>query len=242
MARTPDDRHPYLKVAAELRAQIMSGTLAPGAQLPSTRQLAETYGVPPATIQNAVGMLKTEGYLEGHAGKGVYVRPRRARSVDVSAYFAPSPGGYSYQLLEVDAAAAAPVDVAQALELEDGQTAILRRRLLLLDGEPVELSWSYYPASIAAGSALAAPGKIRGGAPRVLAELGYPERRMVDRLSVRPPTTLEAEELEIPQGVSVIRQFRVIYSDDERPVEASVLVKPGHLYELVYEQDVPASE
>jgi len=36
----------------------------------------------------------------------------------------------------------------------------------------------------------------------------------------------------------VIRQLRVVYSDDERPVEASVLIKGAHLYELLYRQTV----
>ena len=49
------------------------------------------------------------------------------------------------------------------------------------------------------------------------------------------PTTEEVEILDLP-NVPVIRQFRVIYSDSERPVEASVLVKGGHLYELLYRQ------
>jgi GntR family transcriptional regulator len=111
----------------------------------------------------------------------------------------------------------------------------------MLRGEtPVELSRSYYPASWAAGTALAGRGKIRGGAPAVLAELGYPERGWTDRISTRPPTTEEVEVLEIPQGVPVLRQFRRVYTDGDRPVEVSVLIKPGHLYELEYQQELPA--
>jgi GntR family transcriptional regulator len=33
----------------------------------------------------------------------------------------------------------------------------------------------------------------------------------------------------------VLRTLRVVYSVGERPIEASVLVKAGHLYELRYE-------
>lgn len=36
----------------------------------------------------------------------------------------------------------------------------------------------------------------------------------------------------------MIRQLRVVYSDDERPVEASVLIKGAHFYELLYRQNV----
>ncbi|MCG5216197.1 UTRA domain-containing protein [Streptosporangium sp. KLBMP 9127] len=129
-----------------------------------------------------------------------------------------------------------PADVAAALRDERG--AVLRHRLLVHDGDPVELSWSYYPSSIAAGTPLAGRGRIRGGVPQVLADLGHPQRQFTDRVSVRPPTTEEAEGLGLPEGVPVFRQFRVIYSDDMRPVEVSVLIKGGHRYELVYHQDV----
>jgi GntR family transcriptional regulator len=37
----------------------------------------------------------------------------------------------------------------------------------------------------------------------------------------------------------VIRQLRVVLSDDDRPVEASVLVKGAHLYELQFRRLVP---
>jgi GntR family transcriptional regulator len=71
----------------------------------------------------------------------------------------------------------------------------------------------------------------------VLAELGYPQRYFVDAVSARMPTTEEVDLLALPD-VPVIRQFRVVYSDDHRPVEVSVLVKGSHLYELLYRQPI----
>jgi GntR family transcriptional regulator len=73
-----------------------------------------------------------------------------------------------------------------------------------------------------------------------LAELGYPERVFIDHVSARVPTTDELETLGLPEDVPVIRQLRVIYTDGDRPVEASILVKCAHLYELRYQQEVPA--
>jgi GntR family transcriptional regulator len=77
---------------------------------------------------------------------------------------------------------------------------------------------------------------IRGGAPQALADLGFPQRRFMDRISVRQPTETEVQGLDLPPDVPVFRQFRVVYSDGERPVEVSVLIKGGHLYELSYRQ------
>jgi GntR family transcriptional regulator len=131
-----------------------------------------------------------------------------------------------------------PADIVDGLQLTPGATAIIRTRILHHDDQPVELSASYYPAEIAVDSSLAKAAKIRVGAPQALADLGFPQRTFVDRISARPPTVEEAETLDLPDGTPVIRQLRVIYSDNERPVEASVLIKGAHLYELLYRQTV----
>lgn len=232
----PDARPQVEKIAATLRAQIMAGLLPAGHQLTSIPRLASDLGVSTTTIQSAFRTLKDEGLLASRAGAGVYVRESNPFTVRAAAYFNPADRGVTYKILDV-VEELAPADVAAAL----GEDRVVCRCRLMLRGEtPVELSRSYYPASWATGTALAGRGKIRGGAPAVLNELGHPEREWTDRISTRAPTTEEAEILEIPQGVPVLRQFRTVYTDGERPVEVSVLVKPGHLYELEYRQTIPA--
>ena len=237
MPRTRDVRPRHQQIAAELRDLIMRGELSPGTQLPSTAQLVQRYGAANATIQHALKALKDEGFLDSRVGKGVYVRDRQPFIIDASAYITPEPGRFRYQLLDVDTVVP-PADITDGLQMASGDTAIVRTRILVHDEHPVELSASYYPAEIAADSSLAKPAKIRGGAPQALAELGFPQRTFVDRISARPPTVKEAETLDLPDGTPVIRQLRVIYSDNERPVEASVLIKGAHLYELLYRQTV----
>jgi GntR family transcriptional regulator len=237
MASKLDGRPRHQQIAADLRAQIMSGQLAPGEQLPSTQHLVQRYATANATVQRALAVLKDEGFVYSRVGKGVYVRDKQPFVVQVAAYFVPAPKEYSYRLLDV-AEIRPPAEVAQAFNLTDNGMTVVRKRLMLRDSDPVELSWSYYPAEIAVHSPLAARTKISGGAPQVLATLGYPQRDFVDRLSARAPTTEELQALELPDDVPVIRQFRVIYSDDRRPVEASILIKGAHLYELSYHQTI----
>ena len=232
-----DLRPRHQQIAADLRAEIMAGDLAPGEQLPSTQHLVQRFSAANATIQRALAALKREGFIYSLVGKGVYVRDRRPFVVDAASYLAPSPKGYAYRLLDV-IEVQAPTEVASALELAPEATTVLRRRVLSHDGEPIELSWSYYPAGIAADSPLARKLRIPGGAIQALAELGYPQREFADRLSARLPTTEELEILGLPDDVPVIRQFRTIYSDHRRPVEASILIKGAHLYELRYRQPV----
>lgn len=238
MASKRDGRPRYQQIAADLRAQIMSGELAPGEQLPSTQHLVRRYAAANATIQNALAALKGEGFVYSRVGKGVYVRDKQPFVVQVAPYFTPTPTGYSYRLLDVTEDRP-PAEITEALNLSDNGTAILRKRLTLHDGDPVDLSWSYYPTEIAAHSPLAARTKIPGGAPQALTTLGYPQRNFTDRLSARLPTTEELENLELPDDVPIIRQFRTVYSDERRPVEASILIKGAHLYELLYHQTIP---
>jgi DNA-binding GntR family transcriptional regulator len=63
----------YLRIAADIREQIRSGKLRPGDRLPSTRELQQQYGAGTTAIRNAMLILRSEGLVEGHQGRGVYV-------------------------------------------------------------------------------------------------------------------------------------------------------------------------
>ena len=56
-----------------LRDEIMEGRMAPGARMPSKRQLAEHLHVSPATVEAAYGRLASEGYCESRPRSGMYV-------------------------------------------------------------------------------------------------------------------------------------------------------------------------
>lgn len=64
----------YAQIAARLRVAIAAGELAPGAGLPSVRQLAGQLRVNPATVVQAYRELETEGFVEMRQGAGTFVR------------------------------------------------------------------------------------------------------------------------------------------------------------------------
>ncbi|GAB3219301.1 hypothetical protein GCM10027447_01840 [Glycomyces halotolerans] len=231
-----DTRPDHQKVAADIRAQIASGELPAGCQLPSTSQLIEQFGVANATVQKALTLLKDEGYLSSRRGKGVYVRDREVHVVGAKSYITPD-GSYTYELLCVKEVVP-PRPVGALLRLGEGEQAFERKRLMLYNDEPVELATSYYPSKIASGTPLARKARIKGGAPKVLADLGYAQKHMIDTTAARHPTTEEVELLRLPQGVPILRQLRLITATRDIPVEASVLIKPSHLYEVRFEADL----
>jgi GntR family transcriptional regulator len=63
----------YRRIIADLRRRIAAGEFAPGAKLPSTRALAEMYGVAPGSVRQAITLMIESGELRGHQGLGVFV-------------------------------------------------------------------------------------------------------------------------------------------------------------------------
>jgi GntR family transcriptional regulator / MocR family aminotransferase len=59
----------------QLRGAILSGRLAPGTRLPSTREMASELSVARNTVLNAFDQLYAEGYLVRRVGDGTYVSP-----------------------------------------------------------------------------------------------------------------------------------------------------------------------
>jgi GntR family transcriptional regulator/MocR family aminotransferase len=63
----------YQQLYASLRGAILSGVLAPGVRLPSTRALASELNVSRNTVLNAYQQLLSEGYLGSVSGGGTFV-------------------------------------------------------------------------------------------------------------------------------------------------------------------------
>ncbi|WP_411106050.1 GntR family transcriptional regulator [Streptomyces sp. cmx-4-9] len=247
-AEAVDPRPLHVRIASDLRDEIMSGSLAAGTRLPSTTRLKDRFDASNATIQKAVQLLKEEGLAVGRAGAGVTVREIRQRTVRPAGSLAPASAGAPYpwlaempegrpaariRLLSVEQVRVTG-EVADALGLPSGAPAVCRHQLITVDDEPAELVSSYYPEDVAQGTVLAEERRIRGGTPTVLRELGFPPRRAVDRLSARVATQEQYTALRLPGDLPVLRTLRTVYGDADRPVEVTVMVKAGHLYELQY--------
>ncbi|MGK5641003.1 UTRA domain-containing protein [Streptomyces sp. URMC 126] len=115
-------------------------------------------------------------------------------------------------------------DVARALELADGESAVLRRRLVLLDDAPVEIVTSHYPGRIAEGTPLAGPGKIPGGAVTFLAELGYLAKKVEEGVGCRMPTADERALLRLGEHEPVLVVSRLVLADGDVPTEVCEMV------------------
>ncbi len=60
----------YRQIVEQIQAQITSGEIPEGFQLPSERQLADALGVNRTTVLNAYKELKADGLMASHVGRG----------------------------------------------------------------------------------------------------------------------------------------------------------------------------
>ncbi|WHM30249.1 UTRA domain-containing protein [Streptomyces sp. BPPL-273] len=150
-----------------------------------------------------------------------YIAPQETGQTDAWSKEAGQRGGQ--QLVEV-AEVVPPAPVAAALHLSPGEPAIVRRRAISLDGDVIELADSYYPPTIARGTALAEKRKIKGGAPTLLAELGYRAHHATEDLEFRTANAAELEALALPEGASVLSLLRTTTTDDGSPFEVQHMV------------------
>jgi DNA-binding transcriptional regulator YhcF (GntR family) len=63
----------FVQIAERLAEEIADGSLAEGARVPSTNELAAYYRINPATAAKGIGMLTDDGLLEKRRGIGMFV-------------------------------------------------------------------------------------------------------------------------------------------------------------------------
>jgi len=243
----------YRQVADELRAQIQERQLAPGRQLPTEARLMDRYGVSRNTIRLALGVLRTEGLVVTGQGRGSFVadvavrhRPRgstglqrriaRADSDPLDSELSEATDGAR---VEVSVSTRpAPPYIADRLGLRAGDRVVTRHRLRFRDTVPEMSSDSFLPADLVADSPLGMPGPLGTGVVRLLAELGYPIRRVADEVGVRMPSPAEAQELQIATGVPVLSLQRTAFDGADAPVLTVSALLPGDRHVLRYDAAV----
>jgi len=249
MVNPGDPRSPYRQVADVLRAEIESGVLRAGDPIPSNATIMDRFRVASSTAQRAVRTLRSEGLVESVPGRGVFVRRKRPWRVVSSRYLSVPPEGErdrwttegakdgrrAEQRITFVGEVEPPEEVADSLGLSDAGTVVVRRRVMFLDDEPVELVESYYPTELVRGSRIMEVDKIPRGARAVLVALGYPPRLAREVVYTRMPTPEESRALRLSTGTPVFRVVRTVLSDDDRPVEVDVMVLGGDRNRLEYE-------
>lgn len=147
----PIPKHEQLRALLEQRC---TADLAPGAALPSERQLCEEYGVSRITVREALRQLVAGGTLVRIRGKGTFVAERPARSRLHLASFHEDMrrlGRDPSTVVLTTELRVPPPSTTSALQIRAADKAYHVKRLRLADGVPISVDDAWYPRAVAPG-------------------------------------------------------------------------------------------
>jgi len=243
-------RPAYLQIADDLRDRILSGTLAAGEKLPSQSDLMRDYDMSRTVAKMAINVLRSEGLITSHPGKGSFVRHARQvrrlgndryqRRHDASPPFtsdakaAGQTARWEHHSREERASAV----IAERLAIEPGDPVMVTEYRFFADDEPTQLSISYEPLAITRGTPIELPeeGDVLG----VIARMDSISQRVTEvgeRVTTRAPRPHETEALSIPAGVPVLCIVRTHYANTT-PLETADIIVPGDRYEVTWRTPV----
>jgi GntR family transcriptional regulator len=166
-----------------------------------------------------------------------YVAPRQQGQADAWTEEAERRGRRGTQRIVHAGVVPAPEEVAEGLGTRAGEAVVVRRRVMLLDGSPVELTDTYYPADLARGTRLAGTTKIPGGAVTLLASMGYRPRHIREEVHARLAGPDERAALGLAEGDPVLCMIRVT-ADDSHPFQVDLSVFPAAGQRLRYDMRI----
>jgi GntR family transcriptional regulator len=226
----------YAVVVNAVQQRIEDGTYAPGAAIPSETQLMAEFDTSRPTIVRALGILQQDGWIESQQGKGRYVKgrpiPAAQQSADRALELLNQGEDAEVVLLRVGAMMA-PNRAAAALELDSETPVIMRRRLVNSEVGPVELSATYVPVELSAGTDIGRKTPLPEGILRHLsARKGVNLAQATERISARLPTAEEAELLKITDRDAVLTLLVTVFDRAGQPQLAIDAVIPANRHEI----------
>jgi GntR family transcriptional regulator len=238
----------YRQIAEDLRAQIESGELQPGQQLPTEFELRERYAASRNTVRDAIKWLTNLGQVETKPGQGTFVvqkidpfvttltgDPTTGWGGDEGAVYLSEVSNQNRKPmsspLQVEIQEASD-DITSSLGIAKGAEVILRHERRFIDGTPWSMQTSFYPMDFADRGAdrLRSPRNINEGTVSYLADtLHIRQVGYRDRITVRAPNTIEADFFRLPADgrVPMYEVTRTAYDGNGQPMRLTVTVYPS---------------
>lgn len=223
------------EVKAAIRRDIIEAPWRPGALLPTRPEMVERYGASTHTIGKALRELEAEGIVIIRPSVGTLVAPNSDTGSQLIARASSGriypPGQFArFTFCGTDLP---PDEVAEALNLGDGEAAIVRRRQRVGAGELVlsqSESW-YHPKHAAAAPLLLEPSRIIEGSFMYLMKKTGMRAGFEDSWIVgRPALDAEAAVLTLDDSKTVLVERTIILNDaEDEYIEYGISSRPGHV-------------
>lgn len=249
----------HLRIADDIRMQIERGDLEPGDSLPTLATLCKRWSCSMNSARGAINLLKAQGLITAGRGKAPIVRippGRVVRSSDrhqAEKDLAIRPESERRTVGEAETNLDMSIEDQQFTSAYDQVPAdeklaevfgiapadlLLRRRFTAKDshtGHLLSFSTSYIPLALVEGN----PDLLDennepwpGGTMHQLSTVGIEITSIVDQVTGRMPTTVEAQLWGLPDGIPLLLCRRISFDADNRTVEISDAEYPADRTEL----------
>jgi GntR family transcriptional regulator len=250
----------YQQIADDLRAQIESGTLGSGSQLPTELELREKYEASRNTIRDAIKRLTSLGIVETKPGQGTFVVQKIDPFVTTLTGDSESgkvAGESTTYLSEVSESHRRPrvstprveiqapsEEVGLRLRITPGTQVVSRHQERFIDEIPWSLQTSYYPMDfVTSGKApmLLMAEDMHDGVMKYLEDtMGVKQVGYRDWITARTPDSNEQGFFRLPHDATVFEIFRTGFDQSGTPVRVTVTVFPSDRNQFIVNVgDVP---
>lgn len=239
----------YRQIAAALRKDVAEGKYGHDGKLPGEKALATQWETSTATTSSALRALEREGVIEIRRGVGAFVRNRKPILRNANTRLLKSQWGDGKAIWQADLGDHYPVPETEVYQSGDegapevpdvvrehlpAEIYLIRDRRYTVDGQPVQLSRSYFDYEVARGTRIEKRDSGPGGVYNRLLELGYEVKDPDEFLRARNPTDDEAKRLRITADRPVVEIVRFAATTEGKLVEVNVMVLVGDAYVLQY--------
>lgn len=142
----------YVQIEEHLKLRIQQGEFAVGTAIPSERELTDMFGVSRMTVRQSITNMANNGLLYREKGRGTFVAaPKVEQPLSgltsftedmLSRGMTPSNRLISFEKMMPY------VDVAQKLQLGEGEEVFLVKRIRYADDKPMAIEKTYLPVKL----------------------------------------------------------------------------------------------
>ncbi|MFF7938883.1 GntR family transcriptional regulator [Nocardia gamkensis] len=211
MAENDDVVPKYLQISGHIRALIERGELAPGAEVPSERELAARWKVARPTAAKALNTLRQQGIVRSRRGSGTYVAEQPVLLRESAPRYGPSSSESRSVTVLRAGVVEGPREVTDQLRLPAPSSVIVRKTLHEDISGYARLATCWYPEGFAETAALLLePEPVPGGVARYLEDATGRALTVVrESIGARLATDDERRHLELrhPAAVLVVRRL-----------------------------------
>jgi GntR family transcriptional regulator len=214
----------YQQIKALITRSLQDGEWRPGEAIPSELELAARFRVSQGTVRKAIDELAAENLLMRRQGKGTFVATHSEQKVQYR-FLRLQPDGngvvhpMARRILECRRLRA-PVDVARALELRAGDSAVEIRRTLSTAEGVVVYDDIWLPGTLFKGLTQERLEECRGPLYGLFeSEFGVRMIRAEEKIRAVAAEAAHVEVLGVPQGAPLLSVERTSYTYGDKPVE-----------------------